>query len=484
VLTGAAIVLTLVYLSGATEPAWFLVPIHLVFLCVAAYVCHARLAEDRPTTAHLSEFYLWIALGGALGGVFNALVAPVLFNAVVEYPLVVVLACLLRPAWGGAARKSDETKKGFLRFLKVKSEAREVVETEEQRVRARRLDFLLPAGMGVLAALLALVVARLEIGTVERIAISTGLPLLLLNHFFAKRRTRFALGLGALMLGNVLFAGAGGDTLHRERNFFGALRVSRDADGATHLLHHGSTLHGRQFTDPARRCEPLSYYQRTGPLGSVFRSFDARSGKSVGGAQEIAAVGLGTGASAAYSKPGERWTFYEINPAVVGLATDARYFTYLRECAAAPVELVFGDARLKLREAVDARYALILLDAFSSDAIPAHLLTREALDLYLSKLADGGWIAFHVSNRSLDLHAVVGGLARDANLTALAFDDLKYDAASGKDASEWIVVARRPEDLRELEADARWQTLDERKHKFQTWSDDFSDIIGVFKWHG
>jgi hypothetical protein len=479
VLPGAAIILTLVYLSGATEPAWFLVPIHLLFLFVAAFVCHARLAEDRPPTAHLPEFYFWIAAGGALGGVFNALVAPVLFNSVVEYPLVVVLVCLLRPVGSGKREDSGATKRGFLKFFSVRRDDAERVETEIEKARAGRLDFLLPIGMGLACAVLAIIVARLEIGTVERVAISIGLPLMLLNHFFTKRRTRFALGLGALMLASAMFAGSGVSTLHRERNFFGALRISEEEGGAMRLLHHGSTLHGRQFTDAARRCEPLSYYHRTGPVGSIFKAFDARGPVA---SNEVAAVGLGTGASAAYSTTGQRWTFYEINPAVVRLAGDRRYFTYLSDCAAAPVAVELGDARLKLREAAEARYALIILDAFSSDAIPAHLLTREAVSLYLSKLAAGGWIAFHVSNRSLDLHAVVGGLARDAGLQALVFDDLKYDATTGKDASEWVVLARRAEDLRELEADARWRALDEHERRFKTWSDDFSDIVGVFKW--
>jgi len=349
--------------------------------------------------------------------------------------------------------------------------------TFEQETRARRLDYLLPLAFGVLTVALALAVARLAMLMIGKVAFVVGVPLFLLNHFCTKRRVRFALGLGAIMLGSLVFNESGSTTLHAERNFYGTLRVGLDSTGTLHTLRYGSTLHGRQLLDPARRCEPLSYYHREGPLGSVFEAFKERVT-----APNVAVVGLGTGASVAYSTPGQRWTFYEINPAVLRIARAPNYFTYLENCAAAPVSVVLGDARLKLREAADARYGLVILDAFSSDAIPAHLLTREALALYLSKLAPGGWLAFHLSNRTLDLNAVLGGLARDANLSALAFDDLKHELPSDKDPSRWVVVARRPEDLRPLDTDMRWHPLDEHEHKFVVWTDDFSDIISVFRW--
>ncbi|MCA1594208.1 MAG: fused MFS/spermidine synthase, partial [Acidobacteria bacterium] len=444
-----------------------------------AYVCHAQLADERPDAQHLAEFYFWLALGGALGGVFNALVAPLIFSVVLEYPLVIVLACLLRPSPEprvAAGEKTGDEKKGLFRFLTLKTPAAAQMPAAEETARERQLDYLLPLGVGALTAALALAVAPLEIRMVEKIAVVIGLPLFLLNHFFTKRRVRFALGLGAIMLGSLVFTESSWKTLHAERNFYGTLRVSLNSTETLHALRYGSTLHGRQLLDPARRCEPLSYYHRDGPLGSVFEAFKGR-----GVSSNVAVVGLGTGASVAYSTPGQRWTFYEINPAVERIARDPNYFTYLQTCAAAPVAVVLGDARLKLREAPDAQYGLIILDAFSSDAIPAHLLTREALELYLSKLAPGGLVAFHLSNRTLNLDTVVGGLAHAASLPALVFDDSTYDPASGRDASRWAVVARRPEDLRPLDADARWRPPDEREHKFVVWTDDFSNIAGVFR---
>lgn len=479
-LPGAAILLTLVYLSGATEPAWFLTLVHLVFLFVASLACHARLAADRPGAARLAEFYLLVSAGGAAGGLFNALLAPLLFNTVVEYPLAVLLAVLLRAPFGVADKRDagrDET---------VKDDAYEDDAAAARRAeqsagrRALALDFALPVLVGVCVAALTAFALSLDISSIERLALSLGVPLVLINHFFTKRPVRFALSLGAVMLASFLWTDAASNTLHAARNFYGVVRVIQDPYNNSLRLHHGSTIHGRQFTDPARACEPLSYYHRRGPLGSLFEAYDW-----VEGSGRVAAVGLGAGAVAAYSRPGEEWTFYEINPEVVRLARDTGAFTYLRDCARAPVQVVVGDARLRLREAADSSYDLIILDAFSSDAVPAHLLTREALDLYLSKLAPGGLIAFHVSNRALDLHAVVGGLVGDGRLAALSFDDARYteaDRADGKEPSQWVVAARRPDDLRALARDVRWYDFPNEGRRLELWRDDFSNVVTVLKW--
>ncbi|HEX8284929.1 MAG TPA: fused MFS/spermidine synthase [Pyrinomonadaceae bacterium] len=489
-LPGAAVLLALVYLSGATEPVWFLVLFHLLFLFCAALVCHGRLADDRPAPARLAEFYLCLAAGGALGGLFNALVAPVAFDTLVEYPLVVLLACYLRP---GFRRERG-------RLLGLRLGARDTVgaesdDDEEDDERPGALDLLLPLAMGLLAAALLLVVQRFGLTTVERVALSLGVPLFLLNHFFAPRPLRFALGLGAVFLASVLFSNTEGRTLHAARNFYGAHRVLSDDADSVHWLRHGSTLHGKQYTDAARRCEPTTYYHRQGPLGSVFDALRARTtiaDVKVGHAprsdapRSIAVVGLGAGTTAAYARAGESWTFYEIDPAVVGVAREPAFFTYLSACAGAPVAVVVGDARLRLREAADGAYDLIALDAFSSDAVPAHLLTREALALYLSKLAPGGVLAFHVSNRALDLERVVGGISADARLHARVFND-DYDPDGegndpGHDPSAWVAVARTPEDLGALAADPRWLPLDATTHRLELWRDDFSDVLSVFRW--
>jgi hypothetical protein len=487
VVPATAVLVAMVYLSGATRPAWFLIVFHLAFLFAAALVCHGQLAEDRPAAAHLAEFYLCMALGGVLGGLFNAVVAPLVFVSVAEYPLVILLASYLRPAY--------RVKKGTLLGLRLGAKQKEegaVVEDgapagegegDEKVGRRDVLDVLLPLSMGLLAGALMLVTRRFELTPVERAAITLGVPLFALNHFLAPRPLRFALGLGAVMLATLLFAESGSRTLHASRNFYGTHRVEADQNNTVHWLNHGSTLHGKQFTDDAHRCEPVSYYHREGPLGSVFRHVrEKREAAGASAPLSVAVVGLGAGTTAAYSRAGEAWTFYEIDPTVVEVARDPRLFTYLSECAGARPGVLLGDARLRLREAAAGAYDLIVLDAFSSDAVPAHLMTREALDLYVQKLAPGGVVAFHVSNRSLQLERVAGGIARDAGLAARIFDDGRQGAQFGLDASTWVAVARTAADLGPLASDTDWPEFDPDVYRLEVWRDDFSDILSVFRW--
>jgi len=188
---------------------------------------------------------------------------------------------------------------------------------------------------------------------------------------------------------------------------------------------------------------------------------------------------------AAYARPLDRWTFYEIDPAVVEIARDRRYFTFLRDCRAAlSPAIVVGDARQRLRHAGPHAYDLLVLDAFSSDAIPVHLVTREALGLYLEKLAPGGLLAFHVSHRLLDLRPVLGALAADAGLAARVRDDPDAAAVSlerGQDPSRWIVMARREGDLGTIAVDARWAPLPPGDGS-RLWTDDFSNVLGALDW--
>ena len=266
--------------------------------------------------------------------------------------------------------------------------------------------------------------------------------------------------------------------LFQERNFFGVSKVAEDAPGRYHILTHGFTTHGAQSLDPARRREPLTYYHRTGPLGQVFAVFSGPRAK-----KEVAVIGLGTGTIACYGQAGQHFTFYEIDPTMEQIARDPRYFTYLSDCPA-QVKIILGDARLSLRGAPESFYDMIILDAFSSDAIPIHLVTREALSLYLSKLKAGGILVFHISNRYLDLQPVLGNLARDAGLVALSNFDLKLsdeDRKNQKLASAWVVMARQGQHLGRLAQDQRWHTLPQRPGE-TLWTDDFSNIWSVFNW--
>jgi len=311
-----------------------------------------------------------------------------------------------------------------------------------------------------------------------RNAVIVGLPAVAC-FTFVDRPIRFGLGLAGILIGGWFYLGPHGKTLHVERNFFGVARVTLGQAGTLRYFVHGNTLHGEQFVDASRQCEPLAYYHRSGPLGEIFNWF-----QKTPAAPRVAVVGLGTGATACYAEATEQWTFYEIDPAVIRIARNTNYFSYLQHCAKTVVRVIVGDARLRLGEAAPNQYGLIVLDAFSSDAIPVHLLTREALALYLSKLADGGLLVFHISNRYLDLEPVLGDLANQAKLIGRHWDDWNIspeESANGKEESHWVVMARRESDLGYLNKKARWLPLEGRSPP-QVWTDDFSNLLGVFKW--
>jgi hypothetical protein len=304
-----------------------------------------------------------------------------------------------------------------------------------------------------------------------------GLPSFL-AFFLSRQPLPFALALGAMLFAGHFYPGQRGPALHTARSFFGVHRVTRDPSGEFNLLIHGQTLHGRQALAPDRTREPLTYYHRSGPIGSVLATYATAPSARIG------AVGLGAGSLASYAQPGQSWTFFEIDPVVEQLARDPRYFTYLR-AAAAPVRVILGDARLTLAATPDAAFDVLVLDAFSSDAIPLHLVTREAFALYQRKLAPRGVLACHISNLHLDLEPVFARLAADARLAALVCDDTAIspaDAALGKSPSIWIVLARDAADLAPLAGDGRWRPARDDPAQ-SVWTDHHSSLLSAFRWH-
>ncbi len=421
--------------------------LHLGTFFLAALVCHGQLAKERPSADHLTEFYLWVSIGGVLGGLFNAVVAPLLFDRLLEYPVALLLLCLLRP---GGARG---TRGRFVYWF----------------------DGLLPL---VVAALLApAIVLGLRTAGPKPSSLLIALisiPALLFCYSLRKRPMRFALGVGAILLASQFAGSAYGRVVHRDRSFFGIYRVIYNPEYNWHQLAHGNTLHGLQSLYPAHRLLPLAYYHPTGPIGRVFEVFRENPAKP-----SVAVVGLGAGSLASYAEPDQEWTFYEIDPVVERIARDPRWFSFLHYARAGKLEVVLADGRIGLGEASDEQYGLIVLDAFTSDSIPLHLLTREALALYLRKLAAHGLLALHISNRHLDLQPVLGTLAADAHLIGRVWGDL--DVAPGKLASQWVVMARQERDLGQIAGDRRWQNLPAAPGA-AVWTDDFSNIWSIFRW--
>jgi hypothetical protein len=441
------VIIPLVMLLGmrASEPIQAVVPMHLAAFFAAALACHAELARDRPPAARLTEFYLWMSFGGMLGGLFNAILAPVLFKTVVEYPLAIVLAC----------------------YFGIRREAAKDEST------ARWMDVGAAAGLGIITAGLILLCQRLGMG-VERtsLAIMFGIPSLIC-FFFSRRPLRLALGVALVLTASTMY-GRLWTPILTDRSFFGVYRVTEDPKRRFHTFLHGTTIHGVQALDPNVARKPLTYYYPTGPAGQLFQS-DLPAVKL-----PIAAVGLGAGSLASYARPGQPFTFYEIDPMVARIARDPRYFSYLHY-SKAKVDIQLGDARLSLERAPDGRFGVIVLDAYSSDAIPIHLMTREAMQLYLRKLAPGGILAFHVSNVHLDLQPVVARLAEDAGLAAIGRVDYEIDNQEQdewKTASDWVLVARRREDFGALVKDARWGPPT-RRPGLRIWTDDYGSALSV-----
>jgi hypothetical protein len=303
------------------------------------------------------------------------------------------------------------------------------------------------------------------------------LPALLLCGIVWPRPRAYTAGLALILVGGIAWDRSTTRTEHIERDFFGVHAIERGSRGQFRALIHGSTIHGTQSLDVTNRRVPTSYYALSGPAGQVLTSRAAGLERN-----RVAVVGLGAGTLAAYAGPNDRWTFYEIDPTVERLARDRRYFTYLADCGP-PCSVTIGDARLTLAAASNEGFDVIVLDAFSSDAIPVHLLTAEALDLYLRKLAPRGVILVHITNRFVDLDPVLARLAAGAGLVAARRTDAsitRTEAAEGKMESVWAVMARSRDDLGDVTSEARWRDL-QLTDGVPLWTDDFSNIVAVLK---
>jgi len=425
----------------------------VALLFVVAVVLHARMYDLRPPASQLTLFYFVMSAGGALGGAFTALIAPVLFDWVWEHPLLVFAAALLMPL--------------------------------PERFDWRRMPGLEP-GM-----------ARL--GAFVLVAVAMFLAWLLYGYVYedSGKLLQFALTVWIAMLGLLLvswrwlFAGVlamlmvaqGGYTTiqtsldgSRTRSYFGIYTVHDYKSSQLRTLAHGTTLHGQQSTDPAFPCAPMTYY---GPGSGVGIAL-VEAQRMFGPQARIGVVGLGTGTLASYYKPGEDWRFYEIDPAVLQLSRDGT-FTYIEKCAPRSTVLL-GDARIELAKAAPGSIDVLAVDAFSSDAIPLHLMTDEAIGVYLDALSPRGVLLMHISNRYIDLEPVLAAVARERGLTALAREDVPADQ-SVLTASSWVALSRDPKQIEALakaQADAPWDRLDPPAPR--VWTDDHASILPYVRW--
>jgi spermidine synthase len=437
------IIATIVSTMLSSSP-WWLISLHLTTFFLAALVCHFRLAATRPAPHYLTEFYLWMSIGGVLGGLFNTLLAPLLFTGILEYPLALAAAAALRP--------SPAFRRGSPEGLQVSVGLPVMVLGISALFWA--LGLFGPLQLPVLVSVLGVIWAA-------------GLA-------FSNRPALFGTVLIAVvLLFEVALPRDDRQMLFAARTFFGVHRVVQD--GAFHRLQHGGTMHGLQRRDRMNTCEPNSYYHSTGPLGQLFQAVGPRFNR-------VGVVGLGSGGTVCYGRPGQQWTFFEIDPTVERIARDGRLFTHLAMTAAS-VDVRLGDGRLLLAEAAPASFDLLILDAFSSDAIPLHLVTREAIELAFSRLKADGVLAFHVSNRYLDLASVLGAIARDAGLQARVNFDAVVPPAErreGKQPSRWLIMTRTVSAMGPLATDTRWDVPPSAATA--AWTDDFSNILSVFLW--
>ncbi|MGL6074948.1 MAG: spermidine synthase [Fimbriiglobus sp.] len=441
--------------TRATEPMWLIGPLHLVGFLAVALLCHGELAGTAPAKDQLTRFYLMISLGGVLGGTFNAILAPWLFARLgsIEYPLMLLAACLVRPSgssWSfprrdlywlaGFAAVLLALNLGVPNFLPAKANLDLFEALIDRTVRAG-LMFGLPA------------------------AFAFGLAL---------RAVRFTVALTGLYLISLFAIGPQGRVLEVSRNFFGTLRVTQSTDGQFVCLVHGTTLHGQERLDEPHPPRPLMYYHHKGPVGHFFAKFPSP--------KRVAAVGLGVGAMADYTTGNSHWTFYEIDPDVLRLARDSGHFHFLPS-AKGRVDYVLGDARLKLAQEPDQHFDLIVLDAFSSDAIPVHLLTQEAFALYAQKLTKNGVLLMHLSNRYLDLVPLVTrlGESHSEHFETRVNNDFATDTErdDGKFPSTWVLLTRQPSHLGPLDSDRRFQPT--RPTPGPTWTDSHSDLLKTLK---
>jgi hypothetical protein len=424
---------------------------HLLCFFIIAMACHGELARTRPPAKYLTGFYVALSFGGMVGGLFSGLIAPYAFSWIAEYPILVALAVLCRPPAQQQPRSGSRWYWPLLAVLAVALIA-------PSHSTGKVVSWLVDNRVYVISAV---AVAAMILATLLRIdrAKLAGIVIL------------------ALVLVDVYPSDDG--RVVTVRSFFGVHKIVITPNGQYHVLMHGTTIHGAEKFRNADgrpitgRPEPISYYHRDGGIGQAITAVRERKGAPL----KVAVIGLGSGTLACASEPGETWKFFEIDQSMVDAARDPKYFTYIQNCEP-DLKPVMGDARLTFAREPDGIYDLIIVDAYSSDAIPIHLATEEAMAIYKKKLAPQGVVLMHVSNRHLDLASVVVGIAQANDLKSWV-----YDEDSGRDdeyifATNVVVSAREEADIGKLASSEKWADIEAEENQ-RVWTDDYSNVLGA-----
>jgi hypothetical protein len=454
-----ALVVALITLSQTRSESWFVTSsTGIAVLFTTAMLAHRTLYEARPATQYLTEFYLWMSFGGALGGLFTALVAPNIFTQIYEYPLLLALSMACRPGALNFSFTSPEEKKDELTML------------------------WLIAAVGILAILWLPTLALSngftmgQWGTTALVVMVLGAALLA-NVHSPQRQTIVAI----LMCAALVWLPSSVNRGEAQRSFFGVYRVQPSEDGEYRILMHGTTLHGAQRFwgeegNPVEDTTPATYYYPGSPIGKTIAKRREVLGAKKG---RYGIVGLGAGSSACHMQEGETWRFFEIDPTVIKIAKDPKNFTFISKCQP-DIDIVVGDARLTMAKEKDASFDLFIIDAFSSDAIPMHLLTSEAVTMYLNKLKSDGVVLLHTSNRYLDLESVLSATLRElpSGTAGIIVSDNEADGSYAQSTSNVVIFTKSEEALQPYRALSGVIELDDGG--LRPWTDNYSDLLGPF----
>jgi predicted membrane-bound spermidine synthase len=430
-------------IAGTGMFFWIDLTVQMSAFFVHCMFCHGVLVRSRPHPAHLTTFYFCMALGGVLGSVFVTLIAPMLFTGILEYPLLLLVMVIV--CW---------------KFNPVTQQVSQV------GVIALLLGLLL-LSICLASGLITFVSAS---GVMALVLVSTLIGPAILRNLQQTLSVRIAFGM--VILAGIYITSQDTNVLYRSRDFFGSYKIVNNTKWDQNILYVGSTIHGAQFRSPELQEYPVGYFDPEGSLGDIFNVFNNEKPNA-----NIAICGLGVGSIAAYGELGQSITYYEINPHVYEIAAESGYFTYLSN-SKADINTIFGDARITIQQAEDQSFDMIILDAFNSDSIPVHLLTREAFEIYQQKLKPDGWMAVQISNRYLDLQPVIAAAVNHLGWTALVHDEVldTNDIRNNRMTASWIVLFQQEKWVDSFSAFDIWEPLT-YDGSIEIWTDNHATVL-------